>query len=101
MKKWTDEETRILKRMIMDQRTNIEIGDKLGRTVYSVESRTKLLSLHRPSEADVQSLRESRKAKNHMHACWSMSNDDRRQYFFEKFTEGWVDVIKRLNADAK
>lgn len=101
MKKWTEEETRILKRMIMDQRTNIEIGDKLGRTVYSVESRAKLLSLHRPSEVDLRNMRESLKAKNHMHPCWSASEDDRRQYFFEKFTEGWTDVIKRLNADAK
>lgn len=96
MKKWTDEETRILKRMIMDQRTNIEIGDRLGRTVYSVESRAKLLSLHRPSEADMQSLRESRKSKNHMHPMWGMLEDDRRQAFYEKFTAGWSEVLKRL-----
>lgn len=32
----------------------------------------------------------------HMHPMWSMGEDDRRQAFYEKFTAGWVDVLKRL-----
>ena len=96
MTKWTDEETRTLKRMIMDQRSNVEIGDRLGRTVYSVESRAKLLSLHRPSAAELQAQRKSKRSKNSIHPCWGMSDDDRRQAFYEKFQAGWTEVLKRL-----
>lgn len=33
-----------------------------------------------------------------VHPCWSMSDDDKRQFFYEKFSEGWKEVMERLNA---
>ena len=43
MTKWTDEETRTLKRMLREEMTNRDISDALGRTIHSVQSRAKVL----------------------------------------------------------
>jgi len=33
-----------------------------------------------------------------VHPCWSMNDNDRRQYFYEKFQAGWKEVLQRLAA---
>ena len=33
-----------------------------------------------------------------VHPCWSMNDNDKRQYFYEKFQAGWTEVLQRLDA---
>ena len=33
-----------------------------------------------------------------VHPCWSMNDDDKRMYFYEKFQAGWKEVLQRLAA---
>ena len=33
-----------------------------------------------------------------VHPCWSMNDNDKRQYFYEKFQSGWTEVLQRLDA---